>query len=222
MGPWLNGKEQLQMKDLEILQKMKQKKICGIIRKVTAAEAQEITGALINGGVSIIEVAFNTPNAAGIIAILKKEYGDAVIIGAGTVLDTETARSAILAGADFILSPTLHIDVIRMCQKYNVLAVPGVFTPSEIIQAWEAGARIVKAFPAVTLTPTFIKQVKGPLDQIEIMAVGGINEENAADFLHAGACCVGVGSDIAGLSLLHQGGASLVSKKAQQLVERIM
>lgn len=209
------------MKDLETLVEMKKSKICGIIRKVTLDEAKEIAGALIDGGVSLIEVAFNTPNASGIISTLKAEYGEEVIVGAGTVLDSETARNAILAGADFILSPTLHLDVIRMCQKYNVLAVPGVFTPSEMIQAWEAGARIVKIFPAVTLTPTFIKQVKGPLDQIEIMAVGGINEKNMSDFLDAGACCVGVGSEIAGLSLLRQGGVSLISKKSKQFVQKI-
>lgn len=204
------------MKDIEVLEQMKAGKLCGIIRKVTLKEAKGITGALIKGGVSLIEVAFNTPGAAKIIEALKEEYGDRAIVGAGTVLDTETARTAILAGADFILSPTLHIDVIRICQKYNVLAVPGVYSPTEIIQAWEAGARIVKIFPAVTLTPTFIKQVKGPLDQIEIMAVGGITEQNANDFIEAGAACVGVGSEIAGAKLIQDGSYDLIEEKVKE------
>lgn len=212
------------MRDLDVLKRMKDEKICAIIRKVSLEEAKGVTSALIKGGVSLIEVAFNTKGAAEIIKSLKDDFGDKAVVGAGTVLDSETARTAILAGADFILSPTLHIDVIRMSQKYNVLAVPGVFTPTEIIQAWEAGARIVKIFPAVVLTPAFIKQVKGPLDQVEIMAVGGISEKNAADFIEAGAACVGIGSDIAGKDLIRGEDYSLVTERAirirKSLVEK--
>lgn len=218
MAPWQSGEKGETMKDLDVLQRMQEDKLCGIIRKVSLAEAKGIVGALLEGRVSLVEVAFNTPDAAAIIQAVKQKFGDRVIVGAGTVLDAETARTAILAGADFILSPTLHIEVIRICQKYNVLAVPGVFTPTEMIQAWEAGARMVKLFPAVAATPTFIKQVMGPLDQLAIMAVGGITDQNAAAFIQAGACCVGVGSEIAGKQLIQGKDYSEITIRAQQYV----
>ena len=211
------------MSELDILTKIKTDGICGIIRKVTSDQAINITEALLKGGVSVVEVAFNTPNAATIITELKRQFGSQLTVGAGTVLDTETARTAILAGADFILSPTLHTDVIRMCKKYNVLAVPGVYTPTEIIQAWEAGAHIVKIFPAVTMTPAFISQVKGPLDQIDIMAVGGITEENTEAFVRAGASCVGIGSEIAGLKLVKNDSYERITEKAvafREIIQR--
>lgn len=204
------------MSDLEVLAKVKSERICAIIRKLTPEQAIQTTAALIEGGVSVIEVAFNTAGAAQIITELKQTFGEKLTIGAGTVLDSETARIAILAGANFILSPTLNLDVLKICQKYNVLAIPGVYTPTEMLSAWESGARMVKIFPAVTVGSTFIRQVKGPLDQLEIMAVGGINTENTSDFLLAGASCVGIGSEIAGQKLVETGGYQAITTSARQ------
>lgn len=204
------------MSDLEVLAKVKSEGICAIIRKLSSEQAIQTTAALIEGGVSVIEVAFNTAGAAQIISDLKETFGEKVTIGAGTVLDSETARIAILAGANFILSPTLNLEVLKICQKYNVLAIPGVYTPTEMITAWESGARMVKIFPAVTLGSTFIRQVKGPLDQLDIMAVGGINAENTAEFLQAGASCIGIGSEIAGQKLVETGGYQAITASAKQ------
>lgn len=204
------------MNDLEVLAKVKAEGICAIIRKLSPEQAIKTTAALIDGGVSVIEVAFNTAGAAQIISELKQAFGEKVTIGAGTVLDSETARIAILAGANFILSPTLNLGVLKICQKYNVLAIPGVYTPTEMVNAWENGARMVKIFPAVTVGPNFIRQVKGPLDQLDIMAVGGINAENTADFLKAGASCVGIGSEIAGQKLVALGGYQAITDSAKQ------
>ena len=204
------------MSNLEVLAKVKGEGICAIIRKLTPEQAIQTTAALIEGGVSVIEVAFNTAGAAQIITELKQTFGEKITIGAGTVLDSETARIAILAGANFILSPILNLDVLKICQKYNVLAIPGVYTPTEILSAWESGARMVKIFPAVTLGPTFIRQIKGPLEQLDIMAVGGINAENTAEFLQAGASCIGIGSEIAGQKLVETGGYQAITASAKQ------
>jgi 2-dehydro-3-deoxyphosphogluconate aldolase / (4S)-4-hydroxy-2-oxoglutarate aldolase len=117
-------------------------------------------------------------------------------VGAGTVLDPETARAVLLAGAEYIVAPTVNIDVIRLCQRYGKLVMPGAFTPTEILTAWEAGADIVKVFPADTVGPEFFKAMRGPLPHIRLMATGGVDLATAAAFLHAGACCLGIGSQL--------------------------
>lgn len=184
------------MKDFEVLQKIKENGVVSIIRGTKPDQIKKTVQALYEGGIRIIEVTYNTPGAPEIIKELTEEFADRMIIGAGTVLDPESARSAILSGAQFILSPSLNKDVIQMCQRYSVLTVPGVMTPTEAVQAWQAGAHIVKVFPAVNLGPTFIKQLLGPLNQIEIMVVGGMNADNFAEYLKNGACSVGIGSDL--------------------------
>jgi 2-dehydro-3-deoxyphosphogluconate aldolase/(4S)-4-hydroxy-2-oxoglutarate aldolase len=142
-------------------------------------------------------------------------------VGSGTVLDPETARAAILAGADFILSPTLSTKVIEVCHRYGKLAIPGVFTPTEILTAWEAGARLVKVFPARVLGPEFLKDVKGPLSQVELMPVGGVSKENAADFIHCGAHSLGIGSQLVNVSRVKQGQFGEIAEKAAEFVQLV-
>ena len=127
---------------------------------------------------------------------MRRALGDRLLLGAGTILDAETARAALLAGAEYLVSPTVNLDVIRLCQRYDKLVMPGAFTPTEILTAWEAGADIVKVFPAEVLGPPFFKAVRGPLPQIRLMPTGGVDLTTAADFLKAGACCLGVGSQL--------------------------
>src|SRR5207249_10272348 len=119
-----------------------------------------------------------------------------LLLGAGTVLDTETARAVLLAGAEYVVAPTVNRDVIRLCQRYDKLVMPGAFTPTEILSAWEAGADIVKVFPAEVVGPAFFKALRGPLPQIRLMPTGGVDLTTAATFLKAGACCLGVGSQL--------------------------
>jgi 2-dehydro-3-deoxyphosphogluconate aldolase/(4S)-4-hydroxy-2-oxoglutarate aldolase len=119
-----------------------------------------------------------------------------VLLGAGTILDPETARAALLAGAEYLVAPTVNLDVIRLCQRYDKLVMPGAFTPTEILTAWEAGADIVKVFPADVLGPPFFKAVRAPLPQVRLMPTGGVDLTTAAAFLQAGACCLGIGSQL--------------------------
>ncbi|MCH7522014.1 MAG: 2-dehydro-3-deoxyphosphogluconate aldolase [Candidatus Marinimicrobia bacterium] len=139
-------------------------------------------------------------------------------IGAGTILDPETARLAILAGAEFIVSPILNLEVIKLAHRYDRLAIPGAFTPTEILTAWEAGADIVKVFPATALGPAFIKDVQGPLPQVKLCPTGGVTVENAGEFIAAGAACVGVGTDLLDKAAIAEGRYELLTRRAEQLV----
>jgi 2-dehydro-3-deoxyphosphogluconate aldolase/(4S)-4-hydroxy-2-oxoglutarate aldolase len=118
------------------------------------------------------------------------------LLGAGTILDPETARAALLAGAEYLVAPTVNLDVIRLCRRYDKLVMPGAFTPTEVLTAWEAGADIVKVFPAEVVGPSYFKALRGPLPQVRLMPTGGVDLNTAADYLKAGACCLGVGSQL--------------------------
>jgi 2-dehydro-3-deoxyphosphogluconate aldolase/(4S)-4-hydroxy-2-oxoglutarate aldolase len=136
------------------------------------------------------------PNALDVLRAARQALGDRVLLGAGTILDPETARAALLAGAEYLVAPTVNLDVIRLCQRYDKLVMPGAFTPTEILAAWEAGADIVKVFPADVVGPAFFKAVRGPLPQVRMMPTGGVDLTTAASFLKAGACCLGVGGQL--------------------------
>ncbi|MDI3530020.1 MAG: 2-dehydro-3-deoxyphosphogluconate aldolase / (4S)-4-hydroxy-2-oxoglutarate aldolase [Thermoanaerobacter sp.] len=206
------------MKDYEVLNKIKELGICAIVRGTSADSLCRITDALIEGGVNAIEVTFNTPGAAGMIEELVKKYSDQMLIGAGTVLDAETARIAILSGASFILSPSLNLEMIRMCQRYSVLPVPGISTPTEAVVAWENGAKIVKVFPAGVFGPNYIKQLKGPLSQIDMMAVGAVSIDNFGDFIKAGACSAGIGGELVNKKLVEEGKFDEITRRAAAFV----
>lgn len=135
-----------------------------------------------------------TPGALEIIKDISKNISGEFLIGAGTVLDPETARLAILAGAQFIVGPILNIEMIKMVHRYDKVVIPGAFTPTEIMTAWDAGADIIKVFPATALGPTYFKDILGPLPQVKLTPTGGVSLNNAAEFIMAGACCLGVGS----------------------------
>src|SRR3954449_3906377 len=172
---------------------------CGIVAVVRSQDSNqlvEVARALADGGVTVTEITMTVPNALDVLRQVRKALGDRVLLGAGTVLDPETARAVLLAGAEYIVSPTLNLDVIRLCKRYGKLVMPGAFTPTEILTAWEAGADIVKVFPAEVVGPAFFKAVRAPLPQVRLMPTGGVNLETAADFLKAGACCLGIGSQL--------------------------
>lgn len=191
----------------------------GIVAVVRFPEPEplvDVVWALADGGVTVAEVTFTVPNATEVIRAAKKALGDRVLLGAGTVLDAETARAAFLAGAEFIVSPTVNVDVIRMCRRYDKLVMPGAFTPTEILTAWEAGADIVKVFPADVLGPAFFRAVRAPLPQVRLMPTGGVDLKTAADFLNAGAVCLGVGGQLVDAKLIAAGKfAELTSRAAE-------
>src|SRR6266852_5472667 len=172
---------------------------CGIVAVVRSPDSQqlvEVTRALADGGVTVAEITMTVPDALEVLRQVRRALGDRVLLGAGTVLDPETARAVLLAGAEYIVAPTVNLDVIRLCQRYDKLVMPGAFTPTEILAAWEAGADIVKVFPADVVGPVFFKAIKGPLPQIRVMPTGGVDLTTASTFLKAGACCLGVGSQL--------------------------
>lgn len=196
-------------------------KIVSIIRGIDEAHINDTVKALYNGGIRNVEITFDTPGAARMIEGVKKMLGEKMIIGAGTVLDAETARIAILSGADFILSPSLSMGVIEICSRYSKLAVPGVLTPTEIATAWQAGAQLVKLFPARAFGATYIKDVKAPLKQIEVMAVGGISIANAAEYIKSGAMSVGIGSELVNSKIVYEGNYDILTQKSAQIIENV-
>jgi 2-dehydro-3-deoxyphosphogluconate aldolase/(4S)-4-hydroxy-2-oxoglutarate aldolase len=172
---------------------------CGIVAVVRSPDSQqlvEVARALVDGGVIALEITMSVPNALDVIKQVRQALGDRLVLGAGTVLDPETARACLLAGAEYLVAPTLNLDVIRLCKRYDKAIMPGAFTPTEILTAWEAGADVVKVFPADVLGPAFFKAVKAPLPQVRMMPTGGVDLTTAATFLKAGACALGVGGQL--------------------------
>jgi len=205
------------MNDQETISIIKKEKVCSIIRGVEEDKIDQVAQALKQGGIKIVEVTFNTNGASKMISNITKNYSDDFLVGAGTVLDTETAKTAIDAGAKFILAPTLNTEVIKLCLRYNVLPVPGVATATEALTAWENGARMIKIFPAGVLGANYIKQLKGPLSQLTIMAVGAINKNNIDEMLSAGASSVGVGSEIVDKNSIANNDFESIVEKAKEI-----
>src|SRR5436309_10050248 len=170
--------------------------IVAVVRSPDSQQLVEAARALADGGVNVVEITMTVPGALDVVKQVRRALGDRLLLGAGTILDPETARAALLAGAEYLVAPTLNLDVIRLCRRYDKLVMPGAFTPTEILTAWEAGADIVKVFPADVVGPAFFKAVRGPLPQIRLMPTGGVDLTTAAAFLKAGACCLGVGGQL--------------------------
>ncbi len=168
--------------------------LVAVVRLADAASMRAVAEALMSGGVRAIEVTMTVPGAVELIAELSRSVPAHVIIGAGTVLDEATANAVIGAGAEFVVSPVLRPDVIELCRRQDVAVMPGCLTPTEILAAWQAGADIVKVFPATALGPTFFKDMRGPFPQIRMMPTGGVTRDNASDWIRAGAVAVGVGT----------------------------
>ncbi len=186
----------------EQLKKLIDTGIVAVIRTNDGDELVSICEALVEGGVVGVEITMTSPGATEAIDKASKVLQGKAVIGAGSVLDPETARVAMLAGADFIVSPILNKDVIAMCKRYGKIVIPGAFTPTEILNAWEAGADVVKVFPATKLGPSFFKDVRGPLPQVKMTPTGGVDINNLGEFLKAGAVFVGVGSALVNNSIV--------------------
>lgn len=170
--------------------------IVAVVRSQDSQQLVEVVRTLADGGVNVVEITMSVPGALDVVKAVRSALGNRVLLGAGTILDPETCRMALLAGAEYIVAPTVNFEVIRLCQRYDKLVMPGAFTPTEILAAWEAGADIVKVFPADVVGPAFFKAIKGPLPQIRVMPTGGVDLTTAASFLQAGACCLGIGSQL--------------------------
>ncbi len=197
---------------------------CGIVAIVRFDRSEELieaARAIKAGGVDIIEFAMTTPDALGIMEASAEEFGEEVLLGAGTVLDPETARAAILSGARYIISPTLNPQVIELCHRYGVIAVPGALTPTEILTAWELGADLVKVFPAAAMGPGYIKDILSPLPQVRLLPTGGVSLSNVAQFIKAGATAVAAGSSLVDKKALAERDFDRLSEIAREFVTAI-
>jgi len=204
----------------DVLKQIRDIGLIPVVRATSADEAMRAIDAIREGGVSVLEITMTVPGAVGVIEQVAKNYGDDALVGAGTVLDAETARACILSGAKFVVSPALNIETIECCRRYGVAVMPGALTPTEVVQAWTVGADFVKVFPAGALGgASYLKALKAPLPQIELVPTGGVSLKTAADFIKAGASALGVGADLVDLQAIRDGQANVITERAKQYVE---
>lgn len=208
------------MHKLKVLTRVVESGLVAIVRTDSADQAARIADACAQGGVAALEVTFTVPGAAAVISDLTKRYRpEQITIGAGTVLDPETARVAILAGAQFLVSPSVNPDTARLANRYQIPYMPGAGTVRDVVEAMECGADIVKVFPGETLGPEFIKAVKAPLPQASLMPTGGVSIENAATWIQAGAVALGVGGDL--IAGAKSGDFQSITDLARRFIEAI-
>jgi 2-dehydro-3-deoxyphosphogluconate aldolase/(4S)-4-hydroxy-2-oxoglutarate aldolase len=195
--------------------------IIAILRAKSSAQLIAAADAIWQGGVKVIEVTMTTPGALDVIKEATRRYGDDVLFGAGSVLDAETARAVMLAGAGFVVAPTLKPSVIEMCVRYSIPVIPGCFTPTEMLTAWELGADMVKLFPAEIGGPALVKAILAPLPQLKIVPVGGVDLKTAADFIRAGAVALGVGSSLVNQKLIEASDMAELTRRAAAFIEEV-
>jgi 2-dehydro-3-deoxyphosphogluconate aldolase / (4S)-4-hydroxy-2-oxoglutarate aldolase len=195
--------------------------VIAIMRANSSDQLMLAADAIKAGGVAVIEVTMTTPGALDVIREASARYGDAVLFGAGSVLDAETARAAILAGAGFIVAPTLNVQMIELCNRYSIPVMPGIFTPTEALTAWQAGADMVKLFPASVGGADMIKAILAPLPHLEIVPVGGVELDNAADFIRKGAAALGIGSSLVNQKLLDSRDMAELTLRAKGFIAEV-
>jgi 2-dehydro-3-deoxyphosphogluconate aldolase/(4S)-4-hydroxy-2-oxoglutarate aldolase len=207
------------MNKQEILRQIATLGLVPVVRAQSADEAMKVVDAIREGGVTVLEITMTVPGALGLMEQVAKRFGDDVLLGAGTVLDAETARACMLAGARFMVSPALNLATIEICRRYSVPIMPGALTPTEVVAAWTAGADVVKVFPCGAVGgASYIKALKAPLPQIEMIPTGGVSTKTAADFIRAGALALGVGADLVDTKAVREGNRHLVVEKAREYV----
>jgi 2-dehydro-3-deoxyphosphogluconate aldolase / (4S)-4-hydroxy-2-oxoglutarate aldolase len=196
----------------------------GVVAVIRLKEPEKLRGvvdALAEGGVRALEVTMTVPRAIELIAELAQRLPDGFLLGAGTVVDVETADRAIAAGARFVVGPVFRPAIIAACHRHDVPAVPGCFSPTEILTAWDAGADIVKVFPATSLGPGFFKDLRGPLPDVKLMPTGGVSIDNAGDWIRAGASAVGVGTALVDGKAVASGDFSVIKENARRIVANV-
>jgi 2-dehydro-3-deoxyphosphogluconate aldolase/(4S)-4-hydroxy-2-oxoglutarate aldolase len=206
----------------EILGRIRATGIIPVVRAPSADDALAAVEAMRAGGIDIVELTMTVPSAVKVIEKVVERHGDAIVVGAGTVLDAETARACMLAGATFIVSPIVDVPTIRVCRTYGIPVVPGALTPTEIVHAWRAGADLVKVFPCAAVGgASYIKALRAPLPQIELVPTGGVTAATVGDFIAAGACAVGTGADLVDIARLRSGDHAGVTENARRYVAAV-
>lgn len=196
-------------------------KVIAVIRMSDTEKLARVAEAIRKGGVRALEITMTTPHALEVISTMSRRRDEGVLVGAGSVLDSETAAAAIHAGADFVVSPITNSNMIRICKKYDKFVAPGAFTPTEIVAAWEMGADVVKVFPATSVGPKYFKDIKGPLPQVRLMPTGGVDLENAREFIENGACCIGIGTALLDRKAIENNDWETLTRKAQALIDSL-
>ncbi len=205
------------MNKTNMMQRIHEIGLVPVLRATSAKEALTIADAIIAGGVTVLEITMTVPGAIQVIEKLVEHHGDKLLVGAGTVLDAETARSCVLAGAQFVVSPALNVRTIELCRRYSVPIIPGALTPTEIVTAWQAGADVVKVFPCSALGGAkYLKALQGPLPQIQLIPTGGVSLSTAEEFLSAGAFALGVGSDLVDAKAAAEGRTDVITENARK------
>lgn len=209
------------MRKEQVISKMKEQCLVAVVRAESKEQGEKIIDAIVAGGINFIEITMTVPGAVKIIEAMVEKYKDhpEVVIGAGTVLDPETARAVILAGASYVVSPGLDVDTIKLCNRYRVPMMPGVMTPTEAITALECGCDVIKVFPGNIVGPAAISSFKGPLPQGEFMPSGGVDVDNVDKWIAAGACAVGTGSSLT--KGAKTGDYAAITAKAQEFVAAV-
>lgn len=195
--------------------------LVAIIRAPSGEQLVEVSQALLDGGIDVIEVTFTVPGILDILREVRAALGDRILLGAGTVLDPESARAALLAGAEFLVTPVVNTEVIRLARRYDKLVMCGAFTPTEILTAWEAGADVVKVFPADVGGPAYLKAIHGPLPHVRLLPTGGVNLETLPAFVKAGACAVGLGTALVEKEALEQRDMARIRRQAAAFVAQM-
>ena len=193
-----------------------------IVRAPSPEDAFRAAEVIIGGGIGIAEITMTVPNAIRVMERVAERYGDKVLLGAGTILDPESCRAALLAGAEFIVTPSLDVRVIEMARRYSKPCFPGALTPTEVLTAWQAGADMVKIFPAGPVGgPKYIKALKGPFPQIDFIPTGGVNLETTPEFIKAGAAAVAVGGEMVDLKALREGKLEVITSNARRFLDAV-
>jgi 2-dehydro-3-deoxyphosphogluconate aldolase/(4S)-4-hydroxy-2-oxoglutarate aldolase len=204
-----------------IVRDLEQAGVIAVIRLAHGSELRTVAEALLAGGVRALEVTMTVPGAVSLIETLAASLPSSALIGAGTVLDATTAHQVIGAGARFVVSPVFRRSLIDVCHEHDVPAMPGCFTPTEILDAWDAGADFVKVFPATTLGPGFFKDLRGPLPQVRLVPTGGVTRENAGEWIRAGAAAIGVGTALVDRAADSARRFDLITSRARAIVEAV-
>lgn len=210
------------MKDrFAIVHEIESTGIVAILRTRSSEQLIDVVGALVDAELTCVEVTMTVPGALDVVRAATTRFGERCVFGAGTILDAPTARAAILAGAQFIVAPTLDEETVRLCRRYNVPAMPGTFTPTEMLRAYEAGADLIKVFPAGALGAGFFRDLRGPLPQLKVVPTGGITPDNVAEYIRAGAAAVGMGSALVPPSLVEKRDFAGIAQKAADVLAAV-
>lgn len=210
------------MEKSQVLDRIRSIGIIPVVRAASGEEALQAVDAIKAGGLSVLEITMTVPGAVRILEAIAKRFGDEVLVGAGTVLDADTARECVKAGAQFVVSPALNLETIAFCRQAKCAVMPGALTPTEIVQAWSAGADFVKVFPCGAMGgASYIKSLRAPLPQIELVPTGGVSLATAGSFIEAGAVAIGVGADLVDLKAIRSGDSEKVTEMTRAYLEAV-